>query len=174
MFSQRFSRSTAIRRNSFGYRPFRLLATCSSFPCKVCHFRLSQNRGSVHNSAKSASRNRGCAKQANDPTLSSSFVNCDRLSVRIQCDSARSMTQQLLHYLDICFSCPQQRRIRVPERMPSDVLCDSDLHRSGADKTPHDCLSPIRFFAGRSGTRKHPIIWFSVGCVLPPCLQRLC
>src|ERR1700731_4170622 len=33
--------------NSFGYRPFRLFATCSSFPCKVCHFRLSQNRGSV-------------------------------------------------------------------------------------------------------------------------------
>src|ERR1035438_5689191 len=29
MFSQRFSRSTAIRRNSFGYRPFRLFATCS-------------------------------------------------------------------------------------------------------------------------------------------------
>jgi hypothetical protein len=27
MFSQRFSRSTAIRRNSFGYRPFRFLAT---------------------------------------------------------------------------------------------------------------------------------------------------
>src|SRR5437588_13011183 len=47
MFSQRFSRSTAIRRNSFGYRPFLLLATCSSFPCKVCHFRLSQHRGSV-------------------------------------------------------------------------------------------------------------------------------
>src|SRR6267378_2701171 len=119
-----------------------------------------------------AARNRGCAKQANDPTLSSSLVDCNRLSVRIQCDSAGSMTQQLLHYLDICFSGRQQGRIRVPERVPSDVLCDSDLHCSGADKTPHDCLAPIRFFAGRSGTRKHPIIWFSVGCVLPPCLQR--
>ena len=28
-----------------------------------------------------AVRKRGCAKQANDPTLSSSFVDCDRLSV---------------------------------------------------------------------------------------------
>src|SRR5205807_8356727 len=127
---------------------------------------------STCNSVRRGGLNRGCAKQANDPTLSSSFVDCDRLSVRIQCDSARSMTQQLLHYLDICFSCRQQGRIRMPERMPSDVLCDSDLHRSGADKTPHDSLSPIRFFAGRSGTRKHPIIWFSVRCVLPPCPQR--
>src|ERR1700730_15436920 len=55
MFSQRFSRSTAIRRNSFGYRPFRLFATCSSFPCKVCHFRLSQNRGSVRDWGSGAS-----------------------------------------------------------------------------------------------------------------------
>src|SRR6267143_5063410 len=91
-------------------------------------------------------RNRGCAKQANDPTLSSSFVDCNRSSVRIQCDSAGSMTQQLLHYLDICFSGRQQGRIRVPQRVPSDVLYDSDLHCSGADKTPHDCLPPIRFF----------------------------
>src|SRR5882672_11727665 len=56
------------------------------------------------------------------------------------------MTQQLLHYLDICFSCRQQGRIRVPERVPSDVLCDSDLHCSGADKTPHDWLAPNTVF----------------------------
>ncbi len=29
MFSQLFSRSTAFRRNSFGYRPTRFFATCS-------------------------------------------------------------------------------------------------------------------------------------------------
>ncbi len=57
-------------------------------------------------SARSGGRNRGCAKQANDPTLSSSFVNCEGLSVCIQCDSAGSMTKQFLHYLDVCFSCP--------------------------------------------------------------------
>src|ERR1700730_62185 len=34
MLSQSFNRSTAIRRNSFGYFPTRLFATCSSFPCK--------------------------------------------------------------------------------------------------------------------------------------------
>src|SRR5882762_2081624 len=48
MFSQCFIRSTAIRRNSFGYRPFRPLAICSSFPCKVCLIRVSQVKGSVH------------------------------------------------------------------------------------------------------------------------------
>jgi len=26
------------------------------------------------------------------------------------------------------------------------LLCDSDLHRSGADKTPHDSLSQYVFF----------------------------
>jgi hypothetical protein len=51
-------------------------------------------------------RNSGSAKQANDPTLSSSFMNCDGLSVCVQCDSAGSMTKQFLHYLDICFCCP--------------------------------------------------------------------
>src|ERR1700747_3179255 len=47
MLSQAFNRSTAIRRNSFGYRPTRLFATCSSFPCKVCLIRVSQAKGSV-------------------------------------------------------------------------------------------------------------------------------
>src|SRR6266853_3788529 len=59
----------------------------------------------------------------------------------------------------------------VPERMPSDV-CDSDLHRSRTDKTPHESLSPIRVFPERSGTSKYPVIWFLVRCVLPPCPQR--
>jgi hypothetical protein len=94
---------------------------------------LVQAQKGTCNSVRPGGRNRGCAKQANDPTLSSSFVNCHRLSVRIQCDSARSMTQQLLHYLDICFSCRQQGRIHVPERMRSDVRCDSNLHCHGAD-----------------------------------------
>src|SRR6266852_4656816 len=48
MLSQAFKRSTAIRRNSFGYRPTRLFATCSAFPCKVCLIRVSQVKGSVH------------------------------------------------------------------------------------------------------------------------------
>ena len=48
MLSQAFNRSTAIRRNSFGYRPTRLfLATCSAFPCKVCPIRVSQVKGAV-------------------------------------------------------------------------------------------------------------------------------
>src|ERR1700693_4415579 len=47
MLSQAFNRSTAIRRNSFGYRPTRLFATCSAFPCKVCLIRVSQVKGSV-------------------------------------------------------------------------------------------------------------------------------
>src|SRR5713101_7079992 len=55
--------------------------------------------------------------------------------------------------------------------MPSDV-CDSDLHRSRTDKTPHESLSPIRVFPERSGTSKYPVIWFLVRCVLPPCPQR--
>src|SRR6267143_1444879 len=42
---------------------------------------LAQAQKGTLNLAKSVSRNRGRAKQANDPTLSSSFVNCDRLSV---------------------------------------------------------------------------------------------
>ena len=48
MLSQVFKRSTAIRRNSFGYRPTRLFATCSAFPCKVCLIRVSKVKGSVH------------------------------------------------------------------------------------------------------------------------------
>src|ERR1035437_8948212 len=48
MFSQRCSRSTAIRRNSIGYRFLRLFSTCSSFPCKVSLIRMSQVKGSVH------------------------------------------------------------------------------------------------------------------------------
>src|ERR1700682_2232461 len=48
MLSQVFNRSTAIRRNFFGYFPTRLFATCSSFPCKVCLIRVSQVKGSVH------------------------------------------------------------------------------------------------------------------------------
>src|ERR1035438_2899884 len=47
MFSQRCSRSTAIRRNSIGYRFLRLFSTCSSFPCKVSLIRMSQVKGSV-------------------------------------------------------------------------------------------------------------------------------
>src|SRR5437667_12730398 len=77
MFSQRFSRSTAIRRNSFGYRPFRLLATCSSFPCKVCHFRLSQNRGSVH--AKTADQS------------SSKVGKCFRINSALHVGAQRSL-----------------------------------------------------------------------------------
>src|SRR6266481_188150 len=156
--------AASARLNSFSLSPGMMLklSTSTIMPRSPAHAIQSDQ----------AARKRGCAKQANDPTLSSSFVDCDRLSVRIQCDSAGSMTQQLLHYLDICFSGRQQGRIRVPERVPSDVLCDSDLQCSGADNTPHDCLAPIRFFAGRSGTRKHPIIWFSVRCVLMPSFQR--
>ena len=48
MLSHSFSRSTAIRRNSFGYRPTRFFATCSSFPCAVCLFRVSHFWGSLH------------------------------------------------------------------------------------------------------------------------------
>src|SRR5215472_9308437 len=48
MLSQVFNRSTALRRNSFGYLPTRLLTTCSSFPCIVCLHRVSQVKGSVH------------------------------------------------------------------------------------------------------------------------------
>src|SRR5713101_1099300 len=77
-----------------------------SLNCKCANSKLSQQRGSSHNSARSGGCNRRCAKQANDPTLSSSFVNCEGLSVCIQCDSAGSMTKQFLHYLDVCFSCP--------------------------------------------------------------------
>ena len=36
MLLQLVRRSTTIRRSSFGYRPTRLFATRSSFPCKVC------------------------------------------------------------------------------------------------------------------------------------------
>jgi 3-oxoacyl-[acyl-carrier protein] reductase len=50
--SQVFNRSTAMRRNSFGYLPTRLFATCSSFPCKVCLIRVSQVRGSVQQFAR--------------------------------------------------------------------------------------------------------------------------
>src|SRR6266576_4545828 len=47
MLSQDFNRSTAFQRNSFGYLPTRLFATCSSSPCKVCLIRVSQVKGSV-------------------------------------------------------------------------------------------------------------------------------
>ena len=47
MLSRLFSRSTAIRRNSFDYRPTRFFATRSSFPCIVCLFRVSHFWGSV-------------------------------------------------------------------------------------------------------------------------------
>src|ERR1700756_3395743 len=48
MFSQLFSRSTAICRNDFGYRPtLRFFATRSPFPCKVCQLRVSHFEGSV-------------------------------------------------------------------------------------------------------------------------------
>src|SRR5215472_1381818 len=48
MFSQPFSRSTAIFRNALGYFPTRRFATRSSFPCKLCQFRVSQFWGSLH------------------------------------------------------------------------------------------------------------------------------
>jgi hypothetical protein len=48
MLSQAFNRSTAIRRNSFGYFPTRLFATLLSFPSKVCLYRLSHFKGAVH------------------------------------------------------------------------------------------------------------------------------
>ena len=46
MLSHPFSRSTAIFRNAFGYRPIVRFATRSPFPCKVCQMRLSQFWGS--------------------------------------------------------------------------------------------------------------------------------
>ena len=49
MFSQLFSRSTAIFRKAFGYRPIaRFFATRSSFLCQVCQLRVSHFEGSVH------------------------------------------------------------------------------------------------------------------------------
>src|SRR4030095_16631171 len=49
MLSHPFSRSTAIFRNAWGYRPVvRFFATRSPFPCKVCQMRLPQSWGSVH------------------------------------------------------------------------------------------------------------------------------
>jgi hypothetical protein len=48
MFSQLFSRSTAIFRKAFGYRPIaRFFATRSSFLCQVCQLRVSHFEGSV-------------------------------------------------------------------------------------------------------------------------------
>ena len=37
------------------YRRNRFFATCSPFPCKVSHFRLSQTRGSLHTKYKQKS-----------------------------------------------------------------------------------------------------------------------
>src|ERR1035438_8622052 len=48
MFSPRCSRSTAIRRNSIGYRFIRLFSTCSSFPCNLPLIRIPQVKGSAH------------------------------------------------------------------------------------------------------------------------------
>src|SRR5258708_21110297 len=50
MFSQRFSRSTAIRRNSFGYRPFRLFATCSFLPLQSVPYPTVSSEGFSPNS----------------------------------------------------------------------------------------------------------------------------
>src|SRR5712692_3820505 len=71
MLSQDFNRSTAIRRNSFGYRPTRRFATCSSFPCKVCLFRVSHFRGSVH-------RRSGFPDPARPPCRPSSHLGATR------------------------------------------------------------------------------------------------
>jgi hypothetical protein len=59
-------------------------------------------------SASSGSRTRGCAKEANDLTLSSAFVNCDRLSVRIQCHSAGSLAKQFLQPLISALVAPSK------------------------------------------------------------------
>ena len=68
-------------------------------------------------SVRSGSRNRMCA--ANDPTLSSSFVDCESLSVRIQCDSAGSMTQQLLQPPAGTNTCAGKYAIRCAVRFRS-------------------------------------------------------
>src|SRR6266853_5694225 len=106
------------------------------------------------------------------------FFHPVRMASRMSPDYAESSN------LRIGSGCGHSRNIRhspelgiVPERMPSDV-CDSDLHRSRTDKTPHESLSPIRVFPERSGTSKYPVIWFLVRCTpamssaLPPGKHR--
>ena len=85
----------------------------------------------------SASSCSGRAQKTNDIALGFSLLKRDRLGIRIQCDSAGRVTKEFLHHLDIRSVCSQQRRIRVPEGVPSDVLCDADLSRCWANDGSH-------------------------------------
>jgi len=146
MFSQLFSRSTAICRNDFGYRPtLRFFATRSPFSCKVCQlcecliWRVQSTLG----------RRRlflSCLPADQEPhnlRLSPSLLVGDRLSVRVQRHPRGGMAKQFLHFLDISARGAQQGRIRVAERMPSQSTTEPEVDREGADDLPHDRLSPI-------------------------------
>jgi len=138
----------------------------------IRRFRVGTNKEQEHK-CLSASSCSGRAQKTNDGALGFSLLKRDRLGIRIQCDSAGRVTKEFLHHLDIRSVCSQQRRIRVPEGVPSDVLCDADLSRCWANDGSHERLSPIRSFSMRSSAGEHPVIGGPITGVLAPRMQRL-
>src|SRR5712691_11737060 len=111
MLSHFFSRSTAMRRNSFGYRPTRFFATCSSFPCTVCLFPSVSFLGFSPESGR-----RGSGSSSELPIIGELIdsVNTRRLSRR-----KRALVQTLEPYVGLAHtnipchtSCRERRGCR--------------------------------------------------------------
>ena len=149
-----------------------LFIEAAIFSHRSRHFEQAQVRNTSSRPVSTSSRCRRL-EETNDAALRTPLLNCDGLGICIQCDPAGGVAKEFLCHLDICSVCSEQRRIRVPESVPSDVLCDADLSRCRTNNGSHEALPPIRFLPSHSRAGEHPIIGGPIPCVTAPCMQCL-
>ncbi len=111
------------------------------------------------------------AYQAGDSALRCPLVFGDGLRVGIEGDATGSMPEQLLGDFDVRAARPQQRRAGVAERMPADLLGDSNTSRQNTNSIPHQRLVPVGFSTSAVRACEDPVAGRLVFRVSPPSAQ---
>src|SRR6266478_2403762 len=85
------------------------------------------------------------------------------------------MPQQFLHDFEFCSDTPRESRVRMPERVPSELFLNPDALHDGADMLAQNCLAPDWFPTTVPSARENPVVGFGVpGAFFPfrECLQN--
>jgi hypothetical protein len=83
------------------------------------------------------------------------------------------MPQQLLHRFEFCPDTSEQSRVRVPERVPSESLLNSETLRDRTNILAQDRLAPDRLPATVSSAGKNPIVALGESGAFSPFRERL-
>jgi hypothetical protein len=78
------------------------------------------------------------------------------------------MAQEFLHNLKFRSDAPKKRRIRMPERMPSDALLDAEFLGGWSYVLAQDYLSPVWPSSAVKPAGEDPVVVFLVATMLSP------